>query len=62
MAETFGVMVATAEGVGILYRLTEVIARRGGNILSVEEKPAVGDAEKQCFRTDPLGRLAKAWT
>ncbi|WP_407651713.1 polymorphic toxin-type HINT domain-containing protein [Actinoplanes sandaracinus] len=33
-----------------------------GNILSIEEKPAVGAGEKQCFRTDTLGRLATAWT
>ncbi|WP_407651504.1 RHS repeat-associated core domain-containing protein [Actinoplanes sandaracinus] len=33
-----------------------------GNILSIEEKPAVGAGEKQCFRTDPLGRLTTAWT
>ena len=35
---------------------------QAGNITSVEEKPAVGDADKQCFRTDPLGRLTTAWT
>ncbi|WP_430791339.1 RHS repeat-associated core domain-containing protein [Actinoplanes sp. G11-F43] len=35
---------------------------KAGNILSIEEKPAVGSADKQCFRTDPLGRLTTAWT
>jgi RHS repeat-associated protein len=35
---------------------------KAGNILSIEEKPAAGAAEKQCFRTDALGRLTKAWT
>jgi RHS repeat-associated protein len=33
-----------------------------GNMLSAEEKPQVGAAEKQCFRTDALGRLTTAWT
>ncbi|MEU7909275.1 RHS repeat-associated core domain-containing protein [Actinoplanes sp. NPDC049118] len=33
-----------------------------GNISSIEDKPEVGEAEKQCFRTDPLGRLTSAWT
>ena len=33
-----------------------------GNITSVDDKPAVGSADKQCFRTDSLGRLATAWT
>jgi RHS repeat-associated protein len=33
-----------------------------GNILSVEDKPQVGAAEKQCFRSDALGRLTTAWT
>jgi RHS repeat-associated protein len=35
---------------------------QAGNVVSVEEKPAVGDADKQCFRTDLLGRLTTAWT
>ncbi|WP_433364988.1 RHS repeat-associated core domain-containing protein [Actinoplanes sp. CA-142083] len=35
---------------------------KAGNITSVEEKPAVGAADKQCFRTDLLGRLTTAWT
>jgi RHS repeat-associated protein len=34
---------------------------KAGNILSIEDK-AVGAAEKQCFRTDALGRLTRAWT
>ncbi|MEV0902628.1 RHS repeat-associated core domain-containing protein [Actinoplanes sp. NPDC049802] len=33
-----------------------------GNISSIEDKPEVGTAEKQCFRNDPLGRLTTAWT
>ncbi|GGN32879.1 polymorphic toxin-type HINT domain-containing protein [Actinoplanes campanulatus] len=33
-----------------------------GNITSIEEKPAVGVGEKQCFRTDALGQLTTAWT
>ncbi|MFC4064622.1 RHS repeat-associated core domain-containing protein [Actinoplanes subglobosus] len=33
-----------------------------GNILSTEERPAVGTYDKQCFRTDLLGRLTTAWT
>ncbi|GAA1649777.1 polymorphic toxin type 28 domain-containing protein [Actinoplanes couchii] len=35
---------------------------KAGNILSIEEKPAVGSADKQCFRTDALVRLTTAWT
>ena len=49
MAEKFGVMVATAEGVGILHQLTGVIARRGGNILGVEIQGEVaGEARTFC--------------
>ncbi|GAA0524195.1 RHS repeat-associated core domain-containing protein [Paractinoplanes ferrugineus] len=33
-----------------------------GNITSIEEKPTVGETDKQCFRTDMLGRLTTAWT
>jgi RHS repeat-associated protein len=33
-----------------------------GNIVSVEDDPALGSYDKQCFRTDPLGRLTTAWT
>lgn len=33
-----------------------------GNITSIEEKPQIGQAETQCFRQDPLGRLSTAWT
>ncbi|WP_233605908.1 RHS repeat-associated core domain-containing protein [Micromonospora sp. Llam0] len=33
-----------------------------GNITSIEEKPQIGQADTQCFRQDPLGRLASAWT
>ncbi|MFC6568622.1 RHS repeat-associated core domain-containing protein [Actinoplanes utahensis] len=33
-----------------------------GNITAIEEKPVTGSSEKQCFRTDALGRLSTAWT
>ncbi|HWG98759.1 MAG TPA: RHS repeat-associated core domain-containing protein, partial [Pilimelia sp.] len=33
-----------------------------GNILSIEDKPQVGQPDKQCFRYDPLRRLTSAWT
>jgi energy-converting hydrogenase B subunit Q len=36
MAEKFGVMVRTRSGPGILHQLTGIIAKRGGDILSVE--------------------------
>jgi energy-converting hydrogenase B subunit Q len=36
MPEKFGVMVRTKSGPGILHQLTGVIAKRGGDILSVE--------------------------
>ena len=49
MAETFGVMVATAEGVGILHQLTGVIARRGGNIVSVEIQGEVAGEARTFF-------------
>jgi energy-converting hydrogenase B subunit Q len=54
MAETFGIMVATAEGVGILYRLTEVIARRGGNILSVEIQGEVAGEARTFFEVEMI--------
>jgi energy-converting hydrogenase B subunit Q len=54
MAETFGIMVATAEGVGILYRLTEVIARRGGNILSVEIQGEVAGEARTFFEIEMI--------
>ncbi len=54
MAETFGVMVATAEGVGILYRLTEVITRRGGNILSVEIQGEVAGEARTFFEIEMI--------
>ena len=54
MAETFGVMVATAEGVGILHRLTEVIARRGGNILSVEIQGEVAGEARTFFEIEMI--------
>ncbi|MFY1637846.1 RHS repeat-associated core domain-containing protein [Solwaraspora sp. WMMB335] len=33
-----------------------------GNITSVVEQPNIGQADTQCFRQDPLGRLTSAWT
>ncbi|SCL20781.1 RHS repeat-associated core domain-containing protein [Micromonospora nigra] len=33
-----------------------------GNFTSIEEKPEVGQADTQCFRSDPLGQLRSAWT
>jgi energy-converting hydrogenase B subunit Q len=45
MADKFGVMVATHEGVGILHQLTGLIAGRGGNITSVEiQEEVAGEA------------------
>ncbi|AGL16592.1 YD repeat-containing protein [Actinoplanes sp. N902-109] len=35
---------------------------KAGNIVAIADAPAVGDADKQCFRSDPLGRLTTAWT
>jgi energy-converting hydrogenase B subunit Q len=52
MAETFGIMVATAEGVGILHQLTGVIARRGGNILSVEIQGEVAGEARTFFEVE----------
>ena len=54
MAETFGVMVATAEGVGILHQLTGVIARRGGNILSVEIQGEVAGEARTFFEIEMI--------
>jgi energy-converting hydrogenase B subunit Q len=54
VAETFGIMVATAEGIGILYRLTEVIARRGGNILSVEIQGEVAGEARTFFEIEAI--------
>ncbi|MGW0433683.1 polymorphic toxin-type HINT domain-containing protein [Micromonospora sp. NPDC003197] len=33
-----------------------------GNFLSISDTPEVGEADTQCFRSDPLGRLTAAWT
>ncbi|WP_412102825.1 RHS repeat-associated core domain-containing protein [Plantactinospora sp. KLBMP9567] len=33
-----------------------------GNITSIADTPTDGEADTQCFRHDPLGRLATAWT
>ena len=33
-----------------------------GDFTSIDDKPAIGSTDKQCFRTDPLGRLTTAWT
>ena len=54
MADTFGVMVATAEGVGILYQLTGVIARRGGNITSVEIQREVAGEARTYFEIETI--------
>jgi energy-converting hydrogenase B subunit Q len=54
MAETFGVMVSTAEGVGILHALTGVIARRGGNILSVEIQAEVAGEARTFFEIEMI--------
>ena len=54
MADTFGVMVATAEGVGILHQLTGVIARRGGNITSVEIQGEVAGEARTYFEIEMI--------
>ena len=54
MAEKFGVMVATAEGVGILHQLTDVIARRGGNILGVEIQGEVAGEARTFFEIEMI--------
>ena len=52
--ETFGIMVSTAEGVGILAALTGVIARRGGNILSVEIQAEVAGEARTFFEVQTI--------
>ena len=52
--ETFGIMVSTAEGVGILAALTGVIARRGGNILSVEIQAEVAGEARTFFEVETI--------
>ena len=54
MADRFGLMVATSEGVGILHALTGVIARRGGNITSVEIQPEVAGEARTYFEIDGM--------
>ena len=54
MAERFGVMVATHEGVGILHQLTGVIARRGGNITSVEIQGEVAGEARTYFEIEEV--------
>lgn len=54
MGETFGVMVGTAEGPGILHELTGVIARRGGNIVSVEILGEVAGEARTYFEIEEL--------
>lgn len=54
MAEKFGVMVSTREGVGILWQLTGVIARRGGNITSVEILAEVAGEARTFFEIDEV--------
>jgi energy-converting hydrogenase B subunit Q len=52
--ETFGIMVSTAEGVGILAALTGVIAKRGGNILSVEIQAEVAGEARTFFEVETI--------
>jgi energy-converting hydrogenase B subunit Q len=52
--ETFGVMVSTAEGIGILHQLTGVIARRGGNIVSVEIQGEVAGEARTFFEIEMI--------
>ncbi len=54
MADTFGVMVATAEGIGILHQLTGAIARRDGNILSVEIQGEVAGEARTFFEIEMI--------
>jgi energy-converting hydrogenase B subunit Q len=50
--ERFGLMVSTAEGVGILHQLTGVIARRGGNITGVEIQEEVAGEARTYFEVE----------
>ena len=50
--ERFGLMVSTAEGVGILHQLTGVIARRGGNITGVEIQEEVAGEARTYFEIE----------
>lgn len=52
--QTFGLMVATAEGIGILHRLTGVIARRGGNIVSVDIQGEVAGEARTFFEIEMI--------
>jgi energy-converting hydrogenase B subunit Q len=54
MPETFGVRVSTREGVGILHQLTGVIAKRGGNILSVEIQAEVAGEALTFFEIEQI--------
>jgi energy-converting hydrogenase B subunit Q len=54
MTETFGVRVSTREGVGILHQLTGVIAKRGGNILSVEIQAEVAGEALTFFEVEQI--------
>jgi energy-converting hydrogenase B subunit Q len=54
MADTFGVMVSTREGVGILHQLTGIIAKRGGNILSVEIQAEVAGEALTFFEIEQI--------
>ena len=54
MADKFGVMVATHEGVGILHQLTGVIASRGGNITSVEIQEEVAGEARTYFEIEEV--------
>jgi energy-converting hydrogenase B subunit Q len=54
MAAKFGIMVSTGEGVGILHQLTGVIAKRGGNITSVEILAEVAGEARTFFEIDEV--------
>ena len=52
--QTFGVMVATAEGIGVLHKLTGVIAGRGGNIVSVDIQGEVAGRARTFFEIEMI--------
>ncbi len=52
MIARFGIMVSTAEGVGVLHQLTGVIARRGGNIMGVEIQDEVAGEARTYFEIE----------
>lgn len=52
MAEKVGLMVSTAEGVGVLFALSGVIANRGGNITGVEIQEEVAGEARTYFEVE----------